>query len=70
MSVRKAGSLMACAALLTVMLSACEREGPAERAGEEIDRTTEQAGEAMEKAGERAGEAMEEAGERMQDAAE
>lgn len=70
MSIRKIGTVMVCAGLLTALLSACEREGPAERAGEEIDRTVEEAGEAMEKAGERAGEAMERAGEKAQDATE
>ncbi|HWA11687.1 MAG TPA: hypothetical protein VHA15_01200 [Burkholderiales bacterium] len=39
-------------------LSACEREGPMEKAGKKID-----------KAGEKVGEAVEKAGEKLQDAA-
>jgi len=42
-----------CAGFLTLALGGCEQEGPAERAGEQVDEATEQAGEAMEKAGER-----------------
>lgn len=38
---------------LLAALSGCEgREGPAERAGEEVDKASERAGEQMEKAGE------------------
>jgi len=39
-------------ALTLIMPLACEREGPAERAGERVDKATEQAGEQMEEAGE------------------
>lgn len=39
-------------ALLVVGLMGCE-EGPAERAGERVDRATERAGDSMERAGER-----------------
>lgn len=38
--------------ILVVGLSACEKkEGPAERAGKEIDKTVEKAGQQLEKAG-------------------
>lgn len=40
------------AALLASTLAACEREGPAERAGESVDEGVERAGEEMERAGE------------------
>ncbi len=40
--------------LLGVSFTACEREGPAERAGESIDEASESVGEAVEDAGERA----------------
>lgn len=41
-------------AVITIVgLSACEREGPAERAGEQIDRGVERAGESLERAGDR-----------------
>lgn len=44
------------AALLAGAALGCEREGPAERAGESIDRGVERAGEAVEEAGEEARE--------------
>jgi hypothetical protein len=41
-----------CAALLAVSLFACQREeGPAEKAGKEIDKAAKETGQAMEKAG-------------------
>lgn len=64
-----AGAAVALAALLAT-LSGCHRqEGPAEKAGKEIDRTAEQAGEKIDKAGEKIGEQVEKAGEKIQDAA-
>ena len=44
-----ASALLAGAMLVT--LSACEQQGPAERAGEKVDNVVEKAGEQMEKAG-------------------
>jgi hypothetical protein len=41
------------AGLTLALLTACEREGPMERAGKEIDRGVERSGEAMEKAGDK-----------------
>lgn len=35
-----------------IALAACERQGPAEKAGREIDRAAQQAGKAIEQAGE------------------
>jgi hypothetical protein len=55
--------------VLTLGLSACEQEGPAERAGEKADAAAERAKETLdpkgpaERAGEKADEAMERAGE-------
>jgi hypothetical protein len=40
-------------------LYGCEAEGPAERAGEEVDQAVEQAGDTAERAGERVEEATE-----------
>jgi hypothetical protein len=40
-------------AVLGLGLGACERKGPAERAGERIDETVEEAGERAEETGER-----------------
>jgi hypothetical protein len=44
------GSSLLAAALILV---ACEREGPAERAGKDIDRAAKDAGKAVERAGEK-----------------
>lgn len=57
------------AALLTIGISACNREGPAERAGAKIDNAGEKAGDKMERAADKAGDKMERAGDKMQDAA-
>ena len=43
---------LATALLAGVFLVGCEREGPAERAGEQIDESLEQAGKKIEQAGE------------------
>lgn len=40
-------------AIFLLNLGACEREGPAERAGEKVDEATKQAGESLEQAGEK-----------------
>jgi hypothetical protein len=37
-------------AILGLALSACEKEGPAEKAGKEIDKTVKDVGQSMEKA--------------------
>lgn len=42
------------AAIAMLALTACEREGPLERAGERVDRGVEKAGESLERAGDRA----------------
>jgi hypothetical protein len=58
--------LLAC----STWLIGCEKEGPAERAGENIDEATEQAGERLEESGEEARENANRALERSGDAAE
>lgn len=45
---------LASAAIAVLALTACEREGPMERAGERMDRGVEKAGESLERAGDRA----------------
>jgi hypothetical protein len=51
-SIRNSVFAVLAISLLTVGLSACEKkEGPAERAGKEIDKTIEKAGQQLEKAG-------------------
>lgn len=39
--------------LAVLALCACERQGPAERAGEKVDRALEKAGKSVERAGEK-----------------
>ena len=39
--------------ILALSLSACNKEGPAEKAGKEVDQTMEKAGQQIEKAGEK-----------------
>lgn len=48
--------------LLVVGLGACDKPGPAETAGEKIDRTADKAGQNIEKAFDKAGDAMSEQG--------
>ena len=43
-------SLLVAVALLGLTLSACQKEGPAEKAGKEVDKAAKDAGQAMEKA--------------------
>jgi len=49
-------------------LVACEKEGPAERAGEKIDDAVEEAGDKMEQAGEKVDDTVEEAGDKVEQA--
>ncbi|WP_397474164.1 hypothetical protein [Pusillimonas sp.] len=42
---------LATMAVLALSLAGCEREGPAEKAGKEIDKAVSQAGQEMEKVG-------------------
>ena len=49
---------------LTAVVAGCNEEGPAERAGKEMDRSAEKAGRELEKAGRE----LEKAGEKMKDA--
>lgn len=44
------------AVVLALVTLGCDREGPAERAGERMDRGVEKAGDSMERAGDRARE--------------
>lgn len=52
---------------LAAVLGGCDREGPAERAGENIDNATERAGEKIESATDKMGDKIEDAGDRVQD---
>lgn len=59
MSIYQMWSTIACIGMLTFALGACERQGPAERAGEKIDEAAEEVGDSMEKAGDKLKEATE-----------
>lgn len=55
---------------LFVALAGCQKkEGPAERAGREMDKTAEKAGHQLDKAAGKVGEKLEEAGGKIKDAA-
>lgn len=61
--------LFAVAVSIALMFGAvgCDREGPAERAGENIDRAAERAGDKIEEASEKAAEKIEDAKEDVGD---
>lgn len=59
--------LIAAIAVCGFGLVGCYEEGPAERAGEDVDRATERAGEKMEDATDRAADRMEDAGDKIED---
>ena len=53
MTISKKLSTVVCAGLVVLVLGGCEQEGPAERAGEQIDEAIEKAGDKVEKATDR-----------------
>ena len=56
--------------ILVAGLSGCQKkEGPAERAGKEIDKAAEKTGQQLDNAVKKAGETMEQAGDKIKDAA-
>lgn len=60
------------AALLALALTACEKkdgEGPAERAGKQVDKAVEQAGQTMDKAAESVKEGAKDLADKSKDAA-
>jgi hypothetical protein len=68
MSFYKKGCLMVTAILLGFSLAGCEKkagEGPAERAGKEVDKAMDKAGQAMDKATESVKETAKDASEKM-----
>ena len=71
MSIYRKSCLMVTAILLGFSLAGCEKkagEGPAERAGKEVDKAMEKAGQAMEKATEAVKEAAKDASEKARTA--
>ena len=53
---------------LSLAVVSCDQKGPAEKAGENIDKGIEKTGEAIEEAGDAVEEAAEEVNEKMKDA--
>lgn len=72
MAIYKRLSTVLCAGLVVMVLGGCKQEGPAERAGKDIDEAAERLGEALEKKDpvERAGEQIDEAIEKARDKVE
>lgn len=69
MSIYRKGCLMVAAILLGFSLGGCGKEGgegPAERAGKEVDKAMEKAGQAMEKAAESVKEAAKDAADKVE----
>lgn len=52
--------------VLALGIAGCDREGPAERMGENVDETVENAGERTEEAAENMGDSAERAGDRIE----
>ena len=63
------GAAVVLTALLTVLAGCQKQEGPAERAGQKIDKAVEKTGEKINETKEKVGESLEKAGENIQDAA-
>jgi hypothetical protein len=59
--------LMFCIGLMMVSVTACKKEGPAERAGRNIDEAVDKAGKQIDRSASKAGEKIEEAGKKLKD---
>ncbi|MBI4776378.1 MAG: hypothetical protein HY788_19735 [Deltaproteobacteria bacterium] len=53
--------LVMCAMAMMLVFGACEKEGPVEKSGKEVDKAVEKAGDTLEKAGDKVEEATENA---------
>lgn len=67
MSVLKRALLIFCCGTILVSFTACKKEGPAERAGRNIDETMDSAGKKTSDITEKAGKKIEEAGEKIKE---
>lgn len=61
-------SAVLCFSLGLVLLGGCEQKGPAQKAGEKMDKAVEQAGKSLEKAGKKIGDTVDEASKKVRDA--
>lgn len=62
------GSAMAISALMLALAACQKQEGPAEKAGKEIDQASEKAAEKLNEATDKLGQQLEKAGQKIQDA--
>jgi hypothetical protein len=62
-------ALVAAVTALLLNTTACHREGPAEKAGKDLDKAMDDAGDAMKKAGKSMSDKIDEAGDKMRNAA-
>jgi hyperosmotically inducible protein len=60
-------SILAFLAAMFIGVTACDKQGPAEEAGERADNAAERMGDKIEDATDNAGEKMEDAGDRIED---
>ena len=67
MSGSKKAIMLLCSFMLVVSVSACKKEGPAERAGKSIDQAMDKAGKKIEQTTEKAGDTIEDAGKKLKD---
>nr|AQQ74511.1 hypothetical protein [uncultured bacterium] len=65
MEIRRIGGMLGIVAILTLGAAACDREGPAERAGENADQAVDRAGESLDNAGDRMRDNAEDARDRL-----
>jgi hypothetical protein len=56
-----------CSGLILLSFSACKKEGPAERAGRNIDEAVEKAGKQIDRSAGKAAEKIEETGKKLKD---
>jgi hypothetical protein len=68
MTIRNRYALAVCASILAFGFAACEKQGPAEKAGEEIDEALDTAGNKVEKAADEVKEEVNEAADEVKDA--
>lgn len=59
--------LVICSGILLLSVNACKKEGPAERAGRNIDESLEKAGRQINKSAGQASEKIEESGKKLKD---
>jgi len=67
MSILKTIVLVLFSCMIIVSFTACKKEGPAERAGEKIDRAVEKTGDEIKESTEKAGDKIEEAGDKVKE---